>query len=150
MTEIYEVPEAVLKSPGSLDFNRIDAGHLGSDLLRTVRQITLFYTGSDDAASMRKIFHILESSKFIPAIKGSGTWWLRKSTARATLWMHERRAWATEKDEDLVRLNLLLNMLLQRLPANDNIRPDGGQDPLAAITSELLTTVHRLLQAGTA
>jgi hypothetical protein len=120
--------------------------------LRTVRHITMFYTGLDDQASMRRIFHILESSNFIPAIKGSGTWWLRKSTARATLWMHERRAWETERDEDLVRLNLLLTLLLQRLPpppANDNNR-DGSQDPLPVIVIEAAATVQRLLKVPAA
>jgi hypothetical protein len=113
----------------------------------------MFYTGLDDQASMRRIFHILESSNFIPAIKGSGTWWLRKSTARATLWMHERRAWETERDEDLVRLNLLLNLLLQRLPpppANDNNRRDGSQDPLLAIVIEAAATIQRLLKVPAA
>jgi hypothetical protein len=145
MSEMHEIPEAVLKAPVPVDINRIDGGHLGTDIMRTVRQITHFYTGSEDAASMRRIFHILETSNFIPAIKGSGTWWLRKSTARATLWMHERRAWQAGKDEDLVRLNLLLNMLLQRLPANDNKRRNGEQDPLTAVTIEAAATIRRLL-----
>lgn len=102
---------------------------------------------------MRRIFHILESSNFIPGIKGSGTWWLRKSTARATLWMHERLAWETQKDEDLVRLNMLRGMLIERLPpvpANDNSLRNGEQDPLLSILTETTTTICGLLSAGAA
>src|ERR1700677_171224 len=95
-------------------FHMLDQPPLASDLLKGVRNITLFVCGTANKNAVRGMYHVLETSNTIPAFKIGSIWYARKSSIRATFWSHERRAWRTKDQELLVRIHILLGSILTR------------------------------------
>jgi hypothetical protein len=122
-------------------FFRIEHPPLPSDTDKRVKAISLTVFGSDDKNTLRVIYHLLASSKSLPAWKLGSMWCMRRSTFRAKIWMAERRAWEGESQEDLVRLHILLSSLLELL---SDTRGDRTQ--LRLITAEAVKTMQRVLQ----
>jgi hypothetical protein len=75
----------------------------------TAAKISEFLHGTPDEA--RGVYHIAESTNTIPFFRYGSRLAARKSVIRATFWAQERRAFRDQKEEDLVRLSVLLVQL---------------------------------------
>ena len=73
-------------------FHLVDNRPLPADVLKGVREITLFIEGTDDKSAIRSMYHRTETSNTIPTFKQGSMTYARKSTIRATIWMQESRA----------------------------------------------------------
>jgi len=94
--------------PGD-NFHLIDAPEFWKDLLVTAAKISEFLHGTPDEA--RGVYHIVESTNTFPTFRYGSRLAARKSVIRATFWAQERRAFRDQKEEDLVRLGVLLTQL---------------------------------------
>lgn len=91
------------------NFHMINAPEFSKDLLLTAEAISEFLYGTPDKA--RGVFHLASSSNTLPIFRYGSRLAARKSVIRATFWAQERRAFRDQKQEDLVRLGVLLVQL---------------------------------------
>jgi hypothetical protein len=91
------------------NFHMIDAPEFWTDLLLTAEAISEFLYGTREKA--RSVFHVASSSNTLPIFHFGSRLAARKSVIRATFWAQERRAFRDQKEEDLVRLGVLLVQL---------------------------------------
>jgi hypothetical protein len=117
---------------------------LGGDVVRTVRNISRAILGKDDPKSVRSMFHVLEYSNSIPSFKIGSQTCVMLSSVRAKFWSQEKRAWATEDEELLVRIHLLLTAALPLMMQMNGER-SADAERLAAIMAEAVPTLQRLL-----
>jgi hypothetical protein len=96
----------------------------------------------------KKFYHLVETSNFPHAYTGSQLA-IRKSVVRASFWAQERKAFASEKEEELVKLGILLSKLMElirQMPAPGNGDADtSGIHLWMALLQELLKSINRLL-----
>jgi hypothetical protein len=124
------------------NFHTVDNRSLAPDVLKTVREITLFTDDTDDKSAIRAMYHRTETSNTVPTFKWGSLTCARKSSIRAVIWMQESRAWKGALQEDLVRVHILLNSLLASLSEQN----DNNQTLL--LMAEAARTIQRLLQIG--
>ena len=124
------------------NFHMVDNRPLAPDVLRGVPRIAGYLHEECDKSAIRTTYHWLASSRSIPAYKWGSMWCARKSSIRATIWSQERRAWTGDKQEDLVRVHILLNNILAALSeSNDNSQ-------ILPLMAEAARTIQRVLKIG--
>jgi hypothetical protein len=130
----------------------LDEPPLASDILKGVRNIALFLYGSSDKSAVRSVYHIVETSNTIPTFKLAGFTCARKSSIRAKIWLHEARAWEAGKQEELVRLHILLTSILRHVSTTDSDGHAGSgsdQAHLWPLVAEAARTIQRALKVET-
>ena len=131
-------------------FLMLDEPPLASDILKGVRNIALFLHGTTDKSAIRSIYHIVETSNTIPTFKLGAFTCARRSSIRAKLWLQESRAWEGSKQEELVRLHILLTSILRHVSTTDSDGHAGsGSDqallwPLVAEAAKVIQRVVKV------
>lgn len=121
-------------------FHMVGESSLAPDLLKGVRDITMYLYGTADKSAVRSVYHICATST-LPTFKLGSITCALKSSIRAKIWAEQKRGFA-KGQEDLVRLHILLNSIL-KLAA---IRKNGASDPIQPLLAEATETIQRLLQ----
>lgn len=130
------------------NFHRIDSCALGPELLKGMREIARFMEGTDAQHAIRRWYHITTSSTF-PTFKLGSVTCALKSTIRAHIWMQQKkRAWKTEDQELLVRVNILLTSILTMIEPDGHANDNYDRAHLSAVIAETAKTIHRLLHVG--
>ena len=122
---------------------------LAADLLRSVRNITLHLHGTADRSAVRSVYHILETSRTIPTFKLGAFTCARKSSIRAKIWLHETRAWEGSKQEDLVRLHILLTSILRHvftIDSDGHVGSGSDQAHLWPMVAEAARSIQRVVK----
>jgi len=130
------------------NFHSVDNRPLADDIMKTVRDITVFFEGTADQSAIRSMYHRLEKSNTIPIFKLGSLTCARKSSIRATIWMQERRAWRSEEQELLVRVHILLNSILTSLAEPNQHTVPGHDRMLSPLMAEAARTIQRILSSG--
>jgi hypothetical protein len=130
------------------NFHIVDNRPLPPDVLKGVREITLFMEGTDDKSAIRSMYHRTETSNTIPTFKQGSMTYARKSTIRATIWMQESRAWESALQEDLVRVHILLRSILASLAESNEHTVPGHDWTLSPLMAEAARTIQRVLSSG--
>jgi hypothetical protein len=78
---------------------------------------------------VRKLYHLAEKTNSLPFFPSGSKLAIRKSVVRAHVWAKERKAFSTEKEEQLVQLAILLSKLLALVRQSNPSRP--SVDPTA-------------------
>jgi hypothetical protein len=142
-TGVMKADHALRMSTSS--FHLLDQPALASDILRGIREVTLFMRGVADKKAIRSMYHATETSNTVPTFKLAGMTCARKSSIRATIWLQEKRTWTDTMQEDLVRLHILMSSILSLLSNADR---DGICDEakFQAVVAECAVTIQRVLQ----
>jgi len=128
-------------------FQTLDLPPLAPDILRGVRDITVYLYGTSDRNAIRSVYHLTEKSNTIPTFKLGSMTCARKSSIRATVWMQEKRAWKGEQQELLVRMHVLLSGIITLMSAHGkNATDERDHAKLLALLMEAATTIQRVLQ----
>jgi hypothetical protein len=129
------------------NFHRVDNRSLALDVLKTVREITLFTDATDDKSAIRSMYHRTHKSNTIPTFKWGSLTCARRSSIRAVIWMQESRAWQGALQEDLMRVHILLSSILASLAENEHSM-NGHDRALTPLMAEVAKTIQRVLQGG--
>jgi hypothetical protein len=145
--ELNRSKPAVLKTAGgnpAARFHQLDQPPLAPDILRSVRCIAMYLYGTADKSTIRSVYHTIEKSNTIPNFKIGSITCAQKSLIRAKFWAQQRRAFADDMQEDLVRLHVLLTSILRLAATNDM----EGQTfvPLQPLLAEVAETVQRIIE----
>jgi len=130
------------------NFHTVDNRPLPSDVLKGVREITLFTEGTDDKSAIRSMYHRTLKSNTVPTYKWGSLTFARKSSIRAAIWMQESRAWKGALEEDLARVHILLSSILASLEKPNQDPMNGHNRMLVPLMAEAVRTIQRLLKIG--
>ena len=131
------------------NFHLVDQRPLAFDILKGMREITLYLRGTSDKNAIRSMYHLTETSNTIPTFKQGAMTCALKSSIRATIWMQEKRAWRSEEQELLVRAHVLLNSILTLMSGhNGHANDNHGRAQLSDLMAEAERTIQRVLQIG--
>jgi len=140
--------DAGLTPRSDFNFHTVDSRALAPDLLKTIREIARFMEGTDAPDALRRWYHITTTSNF-PTFKLGSVTCALKSTIRASIWMQQKkRAWRSEDQELLVRVNILLTSILTMIDPTGHANDNHDRAHLSAVIAETAMTIQRLLQIG--
>lgn len=108
MREQPNKPVDEIPAPPKDDFYKVDDPEFWKDLVVSAKGFSTWFYGTPNKA--RSIFHLVETSQ-LPTFRMGSQIAARKTILRAFFWSQERRAFRDQKDEDLVRLGVLLPRL---------------------------------------
>jgi hypothetical protein len=129
-------------------FHSVDNRPLAPDVLKGIREITLFTEGTDDKSAIRSMYHRTLKSNTVPTYKWGSLTCARKSAIRATIWSQESRAWKGALQEDLVRVHILLSSILASLAEQNEHTVPSHDRTLSPLMAEAARTIQRLLKIG--
>jgi hypothetical protein len=96
------------------NFHKIDDLEFSKELIVGADDFSMWFWGTPDKA--RSVYHLVESTR-LPTFRIGSRIAARKSVIRAYFWAQERRAFRDQKDEDFVRLGVLLLRLSEHVRA---------------------------------
>jgi hypothetical protein len=129
-------------------FHSVDNRPLAPDVLKGIREITLFTEGTDDKSAIRGMYHRTLKSSTVPTYKWGSMTCARKSAIRAKIWSQESRAWKGALQEDLVRVHILLSSILTSLAEPNEHTVPGHDRTLSPLMAEAARTIQRVLSSG--
>lgn len=143
---VSRMPQNPTEVAGLVAFHELSTPKLVGDLRIGANAISILFHGSDDIASVRSTRNMLLSSS-VPSFKLGARVCVRESTVRAKIWSQEKRAFAMQDEELLVRTHILLRAALSLLATVKS----GGASPdeavqLAAVVAEAVPTIEQLIQ----
>ena len=133
------------KEMSEQSFHRLDelGGTLGNEVLEGARPVSIFVWGKP---LERKLYHIAETSNTLPLFRLGSKIAARKSVIRATFWAQERRAFRSEKEEELVQLGILLFRVLELIRDQSSGPAKHGQAVhWTALLDEASKAIERVL-----
>jgi hypothetical protein len=129
-------------------FHMLDSRALGPELLKGMREIARFMEGTEAQHAIRRWYHITTTSNF-PTFKLGSVTCALKSTIRAHIWMQQKkRAWKTEDQELLVRINSLLISIMAMIEPDGHANDNHDHAHMSAVMAETAKTINRLLHIG--
>jgi hypothetical protein len=131
-----------------VSFHMIDRRALAPDILKGMREIARFMEATDAQHAIRRWYHITTTSNF-PTFKLGSVTCALKSTIRASIWMQQKkRAWRSEDQELLVRVNILLTSILTMIEPNGHANDNYDRAHFSAVIAETTKTIQRILHIG--
>ena len=134
-----------VKRMSDQNFHRLEEseGTLAKDLLEGARPLSMFIWGEP---LIRKLYHLAETSNSLPLFRLGSKIAARKSVIRAMFWAQERRAFQSEKEEELVQLGILLFRVLELIREQSSGPAKPGQAAFwIALLDEASKAIERVL-----
>jgi hypothetical protein len=98
------------------NFHKIDAPEFSQDLLLGAEDIAIWLFGTPER---RRLYHLIETGRGIPTFRLGSKIAAQKSVLRAAFWAQQKRAFANDNIEQLVRFRLLLLKSREVIDASD-------------------------------